>query len=116
MGPLGPHLDQFLQPCFDGFGGVFDVGVPDLVGSQPGHLQIVVLYDVYCHYTLVVGIGLVIAPGVVHVALDDVQNLANEYYGCVSLLPVVFEDSIAERLQQKVSVAETIVVNQHFFH
>lgn len=116
MGPLGPHLHQLFNADLDCFGSVLDVGVPDLVGSHPSHLQLVVLHDVDCHQTPVVGVGLVVAPRIVHVALDNVQNLANQNDRCVSLLPVGVEGSVAEGFQEQISMAQAVVADKHFFY
>lgn len=69
VSPLGPHFDKFLDTYSDGFGGIFDVSIPDLVGSHPGHLQFIVLDYVHCHESPIVGVCLVVAPRVVHVTL-----------------------------------------------
>ena len=116
MSPFGPHLDQLLEASLDSFRRIFDISVPDLVGGESSHLQIIILDDVYGHNASVIRIGLIIAPGVVHVALDDVQDLPYQNDGCVSLLPVVFENPIAQGLEQQVCMAQAVVVYQHFLH
>ena len=115
MGPLGPHLDELFNASPDGLRGVFDVGVPDLMSSHSGHLKLVVLHDVHCHESSVVGVGLVLASCVVHVALYDVQDLPYQDYSCIPLLPVLVEGPVTQWLQQQVSMAQTIVVNKYFF-
>jgi hypothetical protein len=73
-----PHFNKFLESGFDGFGSVLDVGVPDLIGGEAGHFQCIVFQDVDCHETLVVSVGLVLGAGVVHVAFENVKELADE--------------------------------------
>ena len=48
--------------------------------------------------------------------LDDVEHFADEDDGGVALLPVVFEDSVAERIEEQVGMAEAIVVDEDFLH
>ncbi len=69
MRVASPHLNKLLESCPNGFGGIFNVRVPDLVGGKSGHLQLIVLKDVNCHQTLVVSVGLVLGASVIHVAL-----------------------------------------------
>jgi hypothetical protein len=64
-----PHLNKFLESGPDGLGGIFNVRVPDLVGSKSGHFQLIILKDINCHQTLVVSVGLVLGASVIHVAL-----------------------------------------------
>lgn len=94
MGPLCPHLHQLFDSSFNGFGSVFDVCVPDLIGSEASHFQIIVLHDVNSHQPTVIGICLIAAPRIVHVTLDDVENLANQNDSCVSFLPIIVKCSI----------------------
>ena len=42
MSVPSPHFYELFEACSDGFGGVLNVGVPDLVGSESRHFQIVV--------------------------------------------------------------------------
>lgn len=46
--------------------------------------------------------------------LDDVEHLSDKDDGRVTLFPVVFEHSVAKRIQKEVCMAETVVVNQDF--
>jgi hypothetical protein len=111
----GPHSYKFVEAKFYSFGGVFDIGVPDLIGGVSGHFEFIVFDDVDCHQSSVVGVGLIRASGVVHVAFDDVEQFSDEDDSCVSFFPVVFEDSVTEGSEEEVGVGEAVVVDEYFF-
>lgn len=95
MGPLGPHLNQLFDTSLNCFGCILDVCVPHLVGSQPSHLQIVILHYINSHQPTVISIRLIVASRIVHMTLDNVQDLTYQNYSSVSFLPVIVECSIA---------------------
>lgn len=73
MGPSGPHFYQFLKACSDCFWSVFDVGVPNMIGRDSGHLELVILDDVYSHKASIVGVVFLGRSSVVHVRFKNVQ-------------------------------------------
>lgn len=78
MSPLGPHLGKLIESQLDSLRRVLNVSIPDLIGSQSWHFQVIILDDVNSHQSSIVSIVLISGPGVVHVALDDVEHFADQ--------------------------------------
>jgi hypothetical protein len=54
-----------------------------------------------------------LSAGVVHVALEDVEQLSDQDQGAVSLSPIRLKDSLAQGVQQQVSMGQAILVDEH---
>lgn len=76
MGELSPHSHKVPQSAFNSLWCIFDIGVPHIVCSLPGHFQVIIFLHVNCHQCLVIVVIFGVVFGMEHMAFQHIEQLA----------------------------------------